>query len=240
MVLNRVIRPPRQESGDLSPSVAEALLGLANGKVLVCRPWLALDSWVQLVFETLPALFSTATWQLFSNHCPFAPPVYRHQLLDELILLRGAGQGKVAQKRGGGRAEDATQGSHMITGRQKSRAPCMGRLANRQWGHRGGTAMRTWHRRYTTPPWSRACATDRCSRPRRAARRPLTPPLKIWPATNGRPYGKVQFCGWGAAVSQPFRLREWFAAGFTGGKDPPFCMGFHPFGFPDLLFLRGL
>ena len=88
----------------------------------------------------------------------------------------------------------------MITGRQKGcRAP-MGRLANRQWGHRGGTAMRTWHRRYTTPPWSRACATDRCSRPRRAVRRPLTPPLKIWPATNGRPYGKVQFCGWGAAV----------------------------------------
>ena len=39
----------------------------------------------------------------------------------------------------------------------------------------------------------------------------------------------------GASPVTPFRLQGVFAAVFSGGKDPPFCMGNNPFGFPNHL-----
>ena len=73
--------PAGKKLCDLRPPVAQALLRLADGKVLLGGPRISLDGGVQLVLEALSALLAAPTGQLRGDHGPLAPSVHAHQQL---------------------------------------------------------------------------------------------------------------------------------------------------------------
>lgn len=79
-VLYVVVGPARKILGDLGPAIAELLVRVDDGLVLLRRPFVLLDVWIQVIVPALAALLTNAPGK---GLCDVAP-VFSAELTDVL------------------------------------------------------------------------------------------------------------------------------------------------------------
>mmetsp|Transcript_3158 Transcript_3158/g.9795 ORF Transcript_3158/g.9795 Transcript_3158/m.9795 type:complete len:215 (-) Transcript_3158:225-869(-) len=87
VVLDGVVRAPRQQLGDLRPLVAVRLVRFHENAVLLLAPAVALDVRVEVVVPALAALLANAARQVTRNHAPLLGAMLQHQAQDLVVLL---------------------------------------------------------------------------------------------------------------------------------------------------------
>ena len=88
MVLDGVVRPPRELRGDLRPLVTHAGVLDQDGPVFIFRPGLLGDGRVQMVVPPLAALLADAPGQVGRDGRPLLRAELGHELDDAGILVR--------------------------------------------------------------------------------------------------------------------------------------------------------
>ena len=89
MVLDCIVGAPREELGDLSPTVPESFVSLENFPVLLIAPRILVDVGIEVVVPALAALLSDAAGEVTSNERPLLRAVLAHERDDLEILFGG-------------------------------------------------------------------------------------------------------------------------------------------------------
>eukprot|EP00053_Salpingoeca_punica_P008611 m.77034 g.77034 ORF g.77034 m.77034 type:complete len:398 (-) comp14674_c1_seq9:234-1427(-) len=87
VVLDGVVRPARQELGDLGPLVAEGVVGVQDDAVLLLCPGRLLDVRRQMVVPPFAALLADAALEVRGDDGPALGAKLLHQLHNHLVLL---------------------------------------------------------------------------------------------------------------------------------------------------------
>ena len=89
MVLDGVVRPPKQVLGHLCPPVPHNPVSEKETPFLMVMPVGLLDPWVEVVVPAFTALLPNAAWQVLRYESPLLRAVHLDQFYEEFIFRFG-------------------------------------------------------------------------------------------------------------------------------------------------------
>mmetsp|Transcript_18411 Transcript_18411/g.32390 ORF Transcript_18411/g.32390 Transcript_18411/m.32390 type:complete len:202 (+) Transcript_18411:63-668(+) len=89
VIFDGIVRPSRQQLGNLSPSIALITMILQYRSILLATPSLLTNIRIQMIMPPFSTLLSNPPWQMGRNHTPLLGTIFFDQAFNGEIFLGG-------------------------------------------------------------------------------------------------------------------------------------------------------